>query len=134
MTLSEKIEAAVANLNGDNKDYFRKCLHSVAIVNRMCDVAKCDAERKNREPWGIIKEMTSHGSGVSSAIYEVYRDAEPEPDLFPVFEILDRLIRQGWKVEQALAGRICLVDPGGCARAFGETFRDLCTNIVLMGL
>jgi hypothetical protein len=133
MTLSERIEAAVSRLNGDNKDYFRKCLNPVAIVARMCDVAKSDANRKNREPWGIIKEMTSHGSGVSSAIYGVYWNAEPEPELFPVFDILDRLYREGWTVEMRI-DRFFIFDESAKLRASGATFRDLCTNIVLMGL
>jgi len=132
MTLSERIEAAVSRLNGDNKDYFRKCLNPVAIVARMCDVAKSDANRKNREPWGIIKEMTSHGSGVSSAIYGVYWNAEPEPELFPVFDILDRLYREGYEVKWHL--KCYLLNPAGGIVASGTTFRDLCTNIVLMGL
>lgn len=132
MTLSEKIEASVARLHGD-KERFRQYLNPVAIVNRMCDVAKYDGERKNREPWGIIKEMTSHGSVVSSAIYQVYRDAEPEPDLFPVFEILDRMHRSGWSIE-IQNNRFFIFDEGANMRASGATFRDLCTNIVLLGL
>lgn len=54
------------------------------------------------------------------------------PDLFPVFDTLPRLWALGFKtVEQD--GRWWLFAPDGDGVISGETFRDLCVNIVLGG-
>ena len=60
---------------------------------------------------------------------------EKQVELFPVFDTLDRLIRQGHRV-------ICPVDNGSFylanadrqILASGKSFRELCVNIVLAGL
>lgn len=44
-----------------------------AILARMCRYAQWKAKEEGVPPWSIIGEITSHGSGVSSCIYELYR-------------------------------------------------------------
>jgi hypothetical protein len=68
----QKKEVAISRLRG-NADYFRECLQAEAILGRVCLYAEIEAERQRCEPWSIIGRITGHGSGVSSAIYEVYR-------------------------------------------------------------
>jgi hypothetical protein len=69
----EGIEEALEHLRG-NKEHFRKVLtDKTKILNSMCDYAERMAKKKRLEPWSIIGDITDHGSGVSSAIYELYR-------------------------------------------------------------
>lgn len=72
MTTDEKIGHQLSRLQGST-EYFRECLQSDAIMERVCQFAELEAERRHCEPWNIIGEVTGHGSGVSSAIYEVYK-------------------------------------------------------------
>jgi hypothetical protein len=69
----EGIEEALEHLRG-NKEHFRKVLtDKTKILNSMCAYAERMAKKKRLEPWAIIGDITDHGSGVSSAIYELYR-------------------------------------------------------------
>lgn len=52
---------------------------------------------------------------------------------YPVFDILERLYASGYYHSQQ-DGRWWLWEKGGNGVCSGETFRDLCVNIVLMGL
>lgn len=62
-----------------NKDHFRQVLTDKAeLLASVCEYAERVAKTKRVEPWSIIGAMTCHGSGVSSAIYEIYR-RKPEP-------------------------------------------------------
>ena len=70
---SERVENAISGLRG-NRDYFRSIVTDKdELLHSMCGYAKDEAERQRCEPWSIISEITGHGSGVSSAIYEIYR-------------------------------------------------------------
>jgi hypothetical protein len=52
---------------------------------------------------------------------------------YPIFDILPRLWKEGYKtIEQD--GRWWLFDKGGEGVISGETFKDLCVNIILAGL
>lgn len=70
---TEKIESAIECLRG-NKDYFRESVSDKAeLLSQVCDYVEREAKRKNTEPWCVMSEIVHHGSGVSSAIYELYR-------------------------------------------------------------
>lgn len=70
---SERVETAISNLRG-NMDYFRSIVTDKdELLRCMCGYAKDEAERQRCEPWSIISEIVGHGSGVSAAIYEIYR-------------------------------------------------------------
>jgi hypothetical protein len=74
-----RIDQVLEHLNG-NKEHFRKLLEDKdALLASVCDYAEYRAEKARVPPWSIIGEITSHGSGVSSAIYELYR-RQPKPE------------------------------------------------------
>lgn len=74
----EGIDQVLEGLNG-NKESFRKNLTDRSeLLSKVCDYAERVAKKKRLEPWSIIKDITCHGSGVSSAIYQLYR-RKPEP-------------------------------------------------------
>ena len=78
------IEEALDTLHGP-RETFRPLLEAEAILRRICRTAECRASHENVEPWSIIGEMTGHGSGVSNAIYQVYKsepaaNAQPQED------------------------------------------------------
>ena len=54
-------------------------------------------------------------------------------DPYPIFDILDRLYREGWRIE-LVSGVFMLFDNDSRKQTSGDSFRDLCTNIVLLGL
>jgi hypothetical protein len=54
---------------------------------------------------------------------------------YAVFEILDRLMRKGYQVKQPFdKDGFYLLNAASGVEATGNTFRDLCVNIVLAGL
>jgi hypothetical protein len=60
---------------------------------------------------------------------------EKQVEMFPVFDTLDRLYRDGFKVIRNFRnGRFILMETGGKVVMTGSSFRDLCVNIVLAGL
>lgn len=67
------LDAVLAGLNGRPEVFREILLDKSKLLKGMCDYAERIAKRKRVEPWAIISEMTQHGSGVSSAIYELYR-------------------------------------------------------------
>jgi hypothetical protein len=68
-----RIEKVLENLRGA-KDRFRSILlDKDKLLERMCSYAERIAKRRRLEPWSIISDITTHGSGVSSAIYNLYR-------------------------------------------------------------
>lgn len=75
---SERVKKAICNLRG-NMDYFRSIVTDKdELLRKMCGYTKDEAERQRCEPWSIIGEITGHGSGVSAAIYEIYRRRDDE--------------------------------------------------------
>ena len=71
-THEQKIEDALDTLHGP-RETFREVLEPTAILERMCRTAILRAEQENMPAWSIIGQITGHGSGVSSAILNVYR-------------------------------------------------------------
>lgn len=67
------IETILDNLRGP-RESFRKILEDKdALLANACAYAEWKAKKNGVPPWAIIGDMFGHGSGVSSAIYELYR-------------------------------------------------------------
>jgi hypothetical protein len=74
----EGIDKVLEGLRG-NKDHFRQVLLDKSkIIESVCDYADRQARKEGGPAWAFISDITAHGSGVSSAIYELYR-RKPEP-------------------------------------------------------
>lgn len=71
-----RLEEVLDSLRGPREAFRRDITDIDTLMMRVCDYAESVAKRKRREPWAIIGEITCHGSGVSSAIYELYRRRE----------------------------------------------------------
>jgi len=73
-TRDEKLESILAQMNGA-PDMFRECVGDPRkVLARICRTAHWVAKRKKVPEWSIICKWTGHGSGVSAAIYEYYRE------------------------------------------------------------
>jgi len=67
------IEEALDSLRG-SRERFRPMLENKdKILESMCDYAERAGRDQQVPPWSIISDITQHGSGVSNAIYQVYR-------------------------------------------------------------
>jgi hypothetical protein len=75
---SEKLDEVVSGMNGD-PNHFRQILcDKNKLLERICTYAELKASRQNEKPWSIIQNITAHGSGVSAAIFELYRRKDSE--------------------------------------------------------
>lgn len=73
---SRRVEEVLDRLRGP-RDAFRKDITDIdKLMTSVCDYAERQAKKKRCEPFSVIGEITNHGSGVSSAIYELYRRRE----------------------------------------------------------
>jgi len=61
-------------LRGDPESFREILTNKDRLLQKICSFAKWKAEQKGVPPWSIIGEITGHGSGVSSCIYELYRE------------------------------------------------------------
>lgn len=72
--MSEKeklLEELLDRLCGPRDEFRRQILDTDALLRCFMSYA----ERKGKRPaWSIVGEITGHGSGVATAIYEYYRD------------------------------------------------------------
>ena len=60
---------------------------------------------------------------------------EKQVDMWPVFDTLDRMCRDGWKIHfDTDSERFMLLSKRGALQMTGSSFRDLCVNIVLAGM
>lgn len=76
------LDAVLDGLCG-NPDTFRPILlDKTALLADFCDHVALIAKRERRPAWSVISDITKHGSGVSAAIYELYR-RKPEPAPLP---------------------------------------------------
>lgn len=66
-------DEVIAPLRGDKERFREIVTDKDRMLERMCEYADVVAKRKHVEPWSIIGEITGHGSGISAAIYELYR-------------------------------------------------------------
>jgi len=74
------VDDVLKTLRG-NPDTFRSLLEDKdKLLEKMCKYAKFKAKQENVPPWSIVGEILGHGSGVSSAIYTLYRNYDNESD------------------------------------------------------
>ena len=67
------VDSLLDCLRGD-REHFRKVLTDPArLMEKVCRNAEHVASRKGVPAWSVIGSWTGHGSGVASAIYELYR-------------------------------------------------------------
>lgn len=68
-----RLESVLDCLHGPRESFFKTLTDRNALLRKVCDYAEIEAKRKRVQPWSIIGSIMGHGSGVSSAIYELYR-------------------------------------------------------------
>lgn len=77
-----RVERALNMLRGPRESYRPILTDRDKILARICSYAKRtaagDDERRSVPVWSVISDITGHGSGVSSAIYELYRERDEE--------------------------------------------------------
>lgn len=77
-----RVERALNMLRGPRESYRPILTDRDSILARICSYAKRtaagDDERRSVPVWSVISDITGHGSGVSSAIYELYRERDEE--------------------------------------------------------
>ena len=71
--LNNAIDAAVSKLVGPEDQLAAIIRDRDELLRKACSYAEYQAKQKRCEPWSIIGAIFGHGSGVASAIYEVYR-------------------------------------------------------------
>lgn len=69
----EQLEEVLDSLRGSRESFKSQLVDSAEILSRLCDNVEMIASRKRCEPWSIIGQLTGFGSGMSAAIYELYR-------------------------------------------------------------
>lgn len=69
-----KIDDVLAKLNGPRETFLEILTDTEGLLEKVCSYASRTADEEGVEPWVIISRMTHHGSGISSAIYELYRE------------------------------------------------------------
>lgn len=77
-----RVERALDMLRGPRESYRPILTDKDKILARICSYAKRtaagDDERRSVPVWSVVSDITGHGSGVSSAIYELYRERDEE--------------------------------------------------------
>lgn len=73
-----KIEEVLDGLVGDRESLRETLTNTRELLRKVCRYADWAAIKDRVEPWSVIKQITGHGSGISHAIYELYRDDERE--------------------------------------------------------
>ena len=72
------IDEVLDGLRGPRESFRQVLTDKDKLLSQMCRYAERKAKQKRVPPWSIIGDITDHGSGVSSAIYELYRPREAE--------------------------------------------------------
>lgn len=68
------VDEVLDRLRG-NRETFREIIADKDnLLSKLCKYAKWKGESESVPPWSIVGEILGHGSGVSSAIYDLYRD------------------------------------------------------------
>jgi hypothetical protein len=85
MSSSEKpsIEDVIRNLRGKPETFRLILTDKDRLLQKLCSYARWKAEQQSVPPWSIVGEILGHGSGVSSAIYELYRERKVEETSVP---------------------------------------------------
>jgi len=68
-----KIDDVLKSLRGDPESFREILTNKDDLLAKVCAYAEQKAKKKRLPEWSIIKEIFGHGSGVSAAIYELYR-------------------------------------------------------------
>ena len=79
------LETVLDDLRGPRESFRELLTNKDNLLARIIRCAERKARATRREIWAVIGEITGHGSGVSAAIYELYRDrpstfSEREPN------------------------------------------------------
>ena len=73
------IEAILDTLQGPRESFRASITDRDKLLSQVCRYAEWMGKKKRVPPWSIISDITDHGSGVSNAIYELYRQ-RPEQE------------------------------------------------------
>jgi hypothetical protein len=68
------VEAVLAPLRGPKEEFRRDVTDVSRLMRSVCRYADHIAAKQKRPAWSVVGDITDHGSGVASAIYELYRD------------------------------------------------------------
>lgn len=72
------LEHCLDQLRGDRNHFRHVLTDKDTLLAKVCEYAEYEAKRKRCEPWSIVMQIFGHGSGVASAIYELYRSREKD--------------------------------------------------------
>lgn len=73
MPKQEEVEKLLETLRGPREEFRRVLLDTDTLMADLMSFVEQIAKKRKQPPWSLIGEITNHGSGVSSAIYELYR-------------------------------------------------------------
>lgn len=76
---TKKIDEVLSRLSGDPETFREILTNKDKLLEKLCNYAAWKGKQQGVPPWSIVGEILGHGSGVSSAIYELYRK-QPECD------------------------------------------------------
>jgi hypothetical protein len=103
--------------------------------------ASCGESFERQKAWAEKSDIEIRGmlARVDGKHRELCLEAQSrigkQIDMWPVFDVLDRLYRDGYRIIQTdPGGGFYLANSDGGVEMTGDTFRDLCVNIVLAGL
>lgn len=71
-----RVESVLDRLVGSRESYRSILTDKDRLLRKLCEYANRRARNIRCEPWSIVGQMFGHGSGVSSAIYELYRERD----------------------------------------------------------
>lgn len=67
------VDEVLKPLRGDHDKLRTLLLDKDHLLEKLCSYAEVTSQSKKIPAWSIIGQILGHGSGVSSAIYELYR-------------------------------------------------------------
>jgi hypothetical protein len=73
MVTEQEIEDALDNLRGPRERFRELITDKDEILAACMDYFEKIAKKRRLPAWSIVSDVTNHGSGVSSAIYNLYR-------------------------------------------------------------
>lgn len=68
------VDDVLKSLRGDPEKFREILTDKDKLLQKLCNYAKRKSEDEQVPAWSIVGEILGHGSGVSSAIYELYRE------------------------------------------------------------
>ena len=70
---NSRLDDVLDCLHGPRESFRKTLTDRDALLQKVCEYAELEAKRKRVHPWSVIGPIMGHGSGVSFAIYELYR-------------------------------------------------------------